>query len=438
MVNNLTFNSRPSPPPWGELEEAHKSVLILCDLFPPAFAPRMGYLCKYLKINGWHPVVITEDVDENIYSFLCKDIDATRIRFYKKSGWAGNIAWGWTFLRDILFGYKDKRFYREALQKVKKQRFDLILCSTYRTFPMKAAWWLSRRTGLPLVVDLRDIIEQYTGNEFIKHPLPKLFGMDKLISFVFRKRNLKTRNKILRESACVTTISPWHVSILSAYNKHTKLIYNGYDPEIFYPVNKKTNYFFITYTGRLLSTAMRDPDLLFQAVEKLSNDPVITPDLLRIRWFVDEKSRQIIEKEAVKYPNVPTFMDYSGYIPASEIPEVLHESEILLVLTNKSDANGPKGIMTTKFFEFLAVGKPILCVRGDEGCLEEVIHRTRSGLSAHHATEVYDFIKTHYLRWKSNLPYEDPSDKTEIKKFSRESQAQQFINIFNKLLTKTL
>ena len=407
-----------------------KTVLILCDLFPPAFGPRMGYLCKYLKINGWQPVVVTEEVNENTYSFLCKDIDATYIRFYKKTGWAGKLSWGWAILRDVLFGYKDKRMYREAIRKVKKHQFDLILCSTYRTFPMKAAERLSRQTGLPLVVDLRDIIEQYTGHEFITHSLPQIFGIDKIISSIFRKQNLKARNKILREVAYVTTVSPWHVSILSACNNNTKLIYNGYDPEIFFPAPRKMDQFFITYTGRLLSTAMRNPGLLFQAIERLANDQVITSNLFRLRWFVDEKSKQIIEKETKNYPKVADFMDYLGYIPASEVPKALNESEILLILTNKSCNDGPKGVMTTKFFEYLAVGKPVLCARGDESCLEEAINCTCSGLSAHHVEEIYDFIKSHYLRWQSGQPYEDNSDKEEIRKYSREAQAKQFIEVF--------
>ena len=411
-----------------------KSVLILCDMFPPAFGPRMGYLCKYLKNNGWNPAVIAEDVEEETFSFLAKQlqqlkIDVTFIRYYRKKGWTGKVEWGWTFLRDTLFNYKDKRIYREALRKSEHHHFNLILCSTYRTFPMQAARRLSRKTGLPLIVDLRDIIEQYTGHEFITRPLPKLFGLDKFIAFIFKKRNLSIRNRILREAAYVTTVSPWHVSVLSVFNKNTKLIYNGYDPDIFYPRYKKNDIFIITYTGRIHSTAMRNPDLLFQAVQRLANNHIIDIDKFRIRWYVDEKSGQIIKKEAENYSGISLFMDYYGYIPASKIPEALHDSEILLLLTNKSDANGPKGVMTTKLFESLAVGKPILCVRGDEGCIEEVINRTCAGLSAHTADEVYDFIKSHYLRWESGLPYEDNSDRNEIEKFSREAQAQQFMTV---------
>ena len=410
-----------------------KSILIICDIFPPAFGPRMGYLCKYLKQSGWNPVVVTEFIDEDIFSFLEKDIDVTYIRYYKKRGFAGKIEWGYTFIRDVMFGYKDKRMYKEALKKAEKQNFDIVLCSTYRTFPMRAAQLFAKKIRIPLIIDLRDIIEQYTGNEFITHNLPKFLDIDKLIASIFRKKSLIVRNEILKDAAGVTTISPWHVSVMMKYNANTRLIYNGYDPEIFYNEDIKTDKFYLTYTGRLLSTAMRNPDLLFQALERLVKEAVISPDTFQTRWFVDEKSKKNIIDAAAKYTNIDIFMTYCNYVPAAEIPKILNESSMLLLLTNKADANGPKGVMTTKFFESLAVGKPILCVRGDEGCLEEVINRTHSGLSAHNADEVYDFIKEHYTNWKENKPYIDNSNKDEIKKFSREAQALQFIEIFKQV-----
>jgi glycosyltransferase involved in cell wall biosynthesis len=416
-----------------------KSVLILCDLFPPAFGPRMGYLCKYLRLNGWTPVVVTEQVDDGaLFSFLANEAEATRLRFHRRRpGLVGRIEWLATFVRDLLFGYKDRRMYRAALAKVEKRRFDLILCSTFRTFPLPAADRLARKTRLPLVVDLRDIIEQYTSqSEFIEHRLPKLFGVRRILSAQFARRNLRIRNRILPRAACVTTVSPWHVARLEPFNSNVRLIYNGYDPELFYPAAQPADRFYITYAGRLHSTAMRNPDLLLQAVDRLAHDCLITPSHFRVRWYVDEKSRRIVEREIRKYPAIAPYMDYMGYVPAAEIPRILNESAILLLLTNRPDADGqgPKGVMTTKFFEFLAVGKPILCVRGDEGCLEAAIRRTRSGLSAHHTEEVYDFIHTHYRRWKENKPFVDRSDREEIRKFSREAQAKQFIQLFEQAI----
>lgn len=80
---------------------------------------------------------------------------------------------------------------------------------------------------------------------------------------------------------------------------------------------------------------------------------------------------------ATAYP-VARYMDFFDYVPASEIPGVLNHSSILLQLANTFASNGPKGFMTTKLFESMAVEKPLLCVKSDESYLEETIRITRS------------------------------------------------------------
>jgi len=234
----------------------------------------------------------------------------------------------------------------------------------------------------------------------------------------------------------VTTVSPWHVAVLSRYNADTQLIYNGFDPEIFYPAPMQSDVFYITYTGRVVSVAMNNPELLFKAVSKLVSEGIISPDLFKIRWFTNEKSRKIIYEESMKYPDIKEYMLYSDYVSAEEVARVLNESSILLILTNKVGQNGPKGIMATKFFEDLAVGKPVLSVRGDEDCLEDVINHTKSGLSAHNVDEVYDFIKHYYLMWKTKHIITNQPDMAEIQHFSRSEQAKQFIHILDNVINK--
>ena len=177
---------------------------------------------------------------------------------------------------------------------------------------------------------------------------------------------------------------------------------------------------------------MRNPELLFKAVARLSREGIITPETFRIRWFIDPQSKHQLQQEVKIYP-IADYMDYPGYVPAARIPAILNESSMLLLLTNKADENGPRGIMTTKFFEALAVEKPILCVRGDEGCLEEVIRRTRAGLSAHNEDEVYAFIRRYYLQWQAEKTTSIDVDRKEVQSFSRETQALQFIRIFEQI-----
>ncbi len=410
-----------------------KKVLIICDLFPPAFGPRMGYLCKYLGSYGWEPVVLTEHVGQDTFAFLAGSCEVVRVDFYAVRGKIiGKLWWVCIQLLDFLFGYKDAHMYREARKLMRRHVFSAVLCSSFRTFPLSAAARVARKGGLPLVVDLRDIIEQYTGNEFISHPLPSLLGTDRLIACFFKKKNLRERNKALRVADVVTTVSPWHVDVLKQYNSNVELIYNGFDPELFYPERRKTDRFIITYTGRLLSTAMRDPSLLLEALRLLYERNALSAKDCRVYWYVDDASRKVITEEAIKH-NVLHFMDFKGYVAASDIPAVLNGSSVLLLLTNRAAGSGPKGIMTTKFFESLAVGKPVLCVRSDEGLLAEAIRETNAGLAATQVDEVCRFLLHYYKEWKKTGYTSVDINQTRLRQFSRKEQAGQFAQIFERI-----
>lgn len=410
-----------------------KKVLVICDLFPPAFGPRMGYLCKYLKHYNWEPVILTEAVEEKTFTFLAGKDKVTYVNYYTaQNPVLKKLQWISTLFLDLCFGYKDTRMYNAAKKLVEGNTFDLILCSSFRTFPLPAAQKVADKYKLPLVVDLRDIIEQYTGDEFMSHTLPSFCGLNKLFVSVFKRKSLRDRNRVLEKAGYVTTISPWHVDILKQYNPKVELIYNGFDPELFYPEQKTTDRFIITYTGRLLSTAMRDPSLLMDALATLSAENVFTDKDCRVYWYVDNASREIITEEARKYGVLP-FMDFKGYVPASDIPSILNNSSVLLLLTNRAQGTGPKGVMTTKFFESLAVEKPILCVRSDESYLAEAIGETKAGLAATSVKEVCHFLKYYYKEWREKGYTSSLIDKNKLLRFSREEQAKQFIQIFEKI-----
>ena len=401
-----------------------KKVLILCDLFPPAFGPRMGYLVKYLKMYGWQAVVVTEQVPEETFAFMANECEVTYVDYYKNTQSQSKRMF--LFLFDFFFGRKNQLVYQAAMRQMKNHTFDVVLCSSYRSFPLGAAQRIAQKTGLPLIVDLRDIIEQYTKYEFLSQPIPPVPLVKDWIARILKNKMLKERNRALKKAKHVTTVSPWHVETLARYNKNTSLIYNGYDPELFYPAPTNNDRFTITYTGRLLSLGMRNPDLLFRAVSRLSAEGFFSPSDCRLLWYIDKDSEEILRKEAEKY-SISSYMDFKGYIPASEIPQVLNAASILLLLTNSvEDGKGPRGVMTTKFFESLAVERPVLCVRSDEGCLADVIKETNIGLAAKTEEEVYSFLKKHYLQWKETGQTSVEVTRKKIAAFSRKEQAAQF------------
>lgn len=164
--------------------------------------------------------------------------------------------------------------------------------------------------------------------------------------------------------------------VLKQYNPNVKLIYNGFDPELFYPQQIKTSRFIITYTGRLLSLAIRNPELLFAAIARLTEDKVIIPETFRVVWYTDQSPAPSSAKRPNNMGCNLSWITMSMY--RHPIFLILNKSSVLLSLTNKFDTSGPKGFMTTKFFESLAVEKPILCVQSDEAYLAEAIKETHS------------------------------------------------------------
>jgi len=407
-----------------------KNILVLCDVFPPAFAPRIGYLCKYLREYSWQSVIITEYLPQNIYPDLAAGQDVKYINYYcSKNKIKEKIKYVFVFLADFLFNYKDLIINRKAKKIIQTKNIDIILTSSYRTFPALAAYRLSQKFNIPLVVDLRDIIEQFPNNEHISKKIFQSKRINNFVAAIITKKILRQRNKILKNTNVVTTVSEWHAKVLSQYNKNVKLIYNGFAPELFYPQAIETGKFIITYTGRIESQEIKDPSLFFEAMANLREK--IDFKKIKIQFYLtNEKSKEIIKKLVQKH-NITDVIDIFDAIQNAEVPKILNSSSILLLLANKSTGeNTPKGIMGTKTFEYLAVEKPILCVRNDEDCLEKTIKSANAGLAASTVEETEKFILEKYAEWQKNGYTHQPVNQEFVQQFSRRRQAKQFAELF--------
>ena len=167
----------------------------------------------------------------------------------------------------------------------------------------------------------------------------------------------------------------------------------------------------------------------------MSKQNIISPPKFRLQFYLLNQSSKDIIKIISKRYDIEEYVDILDGVPNSEVPTILNESSILLLLTNTSVGdNTPKGIMGTKVFEYIAVEKPILCVRNDQSCLEETINKTKSGISASSVEEVIKFILEKYAEWKNNGFTQQIIDKKSIELFSRKYQSKQFVELFENLL----
>ena len=203
-----------------------------------------------------------------------------------------------------------------------------------------------------------------------------------------------------------------------------ELIYNGYDEQAYTPKDEHSSAFIISYTGRIYDFSLRDPGLLFEALKQMADDATL-PAELELHFYCEAALHEALQAKALA-AGISDRLHLHGYVSNAEVLQVLRQSAISLLLTNKAGVNGAHGIMTTKFFEALGVEKPVLCVRSDEECLAEVIRDTNAGVAATTAEEVKAFVLDKYNEWQNKGFTRQAVNIDKKQLFTRQYQAEQF------------
>lgn len=365
------------------------SILVLADPFSkPSFAPRLRYLCAFLEAQGYALDVYTEQWDTIPFEH---SYPIHEIRLMKGGAWAIKA------MMNILFDWKSRVFTRHVRRLTADKKYNLVFCTTFSTFPLKTALSLARDYSLPLIVDIRDLDEQVPGAQYQYHRSWWARPWRKFYQAI----QIRRRNSVLRKADAITTISPWHRDFLLSINPNINLIYNGFDPESFYPVDIRAKEFLISYIGRIYE--FQDLQLLRSCIEELHQPDIHlnlhTPDHLPL--------------------------------PLHEVGNEIRRSSIMVVLTNRE----AKGMLTTKFFEALGCEKPVLCIPDDQGTLSQTIRTTRAGLSSDDKDTIKSFILDKYNEWKHNGYTHQYVDQDQKHLFSRRHQAEQFRQLFTDTIT---
>ena len=398
-----------------------KHLLMILDHFPPAFAPRMGYLCKYLKDMDWDAVALSvpHPTRNTGFEFLEGFVESHLIDK------CGNP------LTDQLYGLAkrrplwtkaDEQMYLKAKHLTAERHFDAILCSTASFFPVYCASRIAEENRLPLLIDLRDIYEQDDN----------LQSTNRLSKFL-HKLQISKRNKLLAQANATTTVSTWHKDLLSQFNTNTTLIFNGFDSDLFpFTQPVETDKFTITYTGsiRVHKNQTQSPELLFQTVAELVENGVIDKEQIVLRFYSDEPSSAYVKQLAEKH-NLSSVLQCNGWCAADEIPQILAESNVLLLLLSESNTHG---IVTTKLFEYMASNREILCIPNSGGEVEIIINQANAGCCINSLPELCNYLKFKYNEWQKKHLVEPHTERAFVENFSRERQAMQFVNILNNII----
>lgn len=357
-------------------------ILILADPYSkPSFAPRLRYLCDYLAGRGHRIEVFTEAWDTIPFPH---DYPIHEIKLMRGGKWAIKS------VANLLFDWKSRVFTRRVREATEDKSYDLVFCTTFSTFPLTTALTLARERNLPLVTDIRDIDEQVPGAQYQYHRSLWVRPFRAL----YRAVQIRRRNRVLRLSDHITTISPWHKDFLMRFNPHVTLIYNGFDPAQFYPENIPTDTFRIAYIGRLYE--FQDLSVIRECVREL--------DIPRLTLTLHTPDHDPL--------------------PLTAVGDAIRHASLMLVLTNTA----ARGMMTTKFYEALGCEKPVLCIPDDHGLLAETIRRCNAGIASSDKEEIKDYIRQLYTAWSTDGYTRQAVRNKEL--FNRKTQAEQFESLF--------
>lgn len=354
-------------------------ILVLTDPYgKPSFGPRLRYFCEDWLRRGHTVRVITEEFEpipfEHAYPIDRVSIYRGRLDWFIKSAWS------------LLTDWRNRYFSRQVLRMTEGEHYDLVFCTTFSTFPLRAARDVAQHKHIPLHVDLRDVDEQVPGAQYQSHRNP----WTRLFRTWYKRVNIRRRNRVLTAADSISTVSPWHVQFVRQFNANVHLIYNGYDPEQFFfrPLSAPT--FNIVYIGKIYE--FQHPEPLFARIRELSQ----------------------------RYPAIRLELHTPDHhsIPLTEVGETYRRSSMAIVLTDPS----ARGMMTTKFYEALGSEKPIICYPSDEGLLASTIDETHAGIASSSLDAIEHFILSAYKEWQSVGYTRQPS--RDITRFSRLTQAE--------------
>jgi glycosyltransferase involved in cell wall biosynthesis len=269
--------------------------------------------------------------------------------------------------------------------------------------------------NIPWIADFRD---PWTNIDFYK---------DLNLSWLADKVHHRLEKKVIGTADLVLVVSQGMKDEYTLLEpKKLELITNGYDDsDVLKSEVSMDAKFSISHIGTL--NAARNPKTLWKVLNTicLENENFKSDLQIQLVGKVDfsvlEDIRQLgLQEQLLKI----------DYLTHTEAIAKQQSSQLLLLLINQSD--NAKGILTGKFFEYLAAKRPILGIGPSDGDAAAVLTDTGAGVMVDFEDEfsTKSAILNYYSQYKSiSLSVESKS----VERFSRRNLTQDLVNLLNEL-----
>lgn len=435
-----------------------KRVLIITYYWPPSGGSgvqRWLKMSKYLPEYGWQPVIYTPEEGEYpiLDASLEKDVapeaeiirrpivepytlykkflgikksESVKVGFIKenrkKLGWKENFSrWirGNCFIPDARrWWVKPSVNYLKSYLKV--HPVDAIVSTGPPHSMHLIAMKLKEATGIHWIADFRD---PWTEIDY--------YGDLRLTRWADRKHH-RLEYEVLTKADKVVTIG-WDCakSLGRLGNRNVCVIPNGFDWEVDAKPKEilLSQEFTLTHLG--IVTPSRNAPQLWAALKELKEEDETFGKKLKIS-LVGQIDQSVLEN--LNAVGLKENTEIVPYIPHEQIQQAQGASQVLLLLVNNTP--NAKGILTGKIFEYLASGRPILCIGPEDGDAAHILSETKAGVtvSFEDKEKMKEVVKVLYHKYlEKALPF---NNSKEIEKYSRKAQAEEYAKLLEKTITE--
>lgn len=436
-----------------------KRVLIITYYWPPSGGSgvqRWLKMSKYLPENGWQPVIYTAEnaeypvEDPSLEKDVCPEAEVIRrpiaepYNYYKKllgikkdqkvkagfidesgkqKGWKERLSvWvrGNFFIPDArCWWVKPSVKYLKAY--LKDHPVDAIVSTGPPHSMHLIAMKLKEALNLPWIADFRD---PWTEIDY--------YNDLHLTRWADRKHH-RLEHEVLTKADKVVAVG-WDMAegLAKLGRKPVEVVPNGFDWDLQSECStaELSSEFTLTHIG--IIGANRNEHQLWQALGELKSSNPQFASKLRIK-LIGQVDQSVIHSIADN--GLQDNAEVIPYMPHDQVLQLQQSSQVLLLLINNTP--NAKGILTGKLFEYLASGRPILCIGPEDGDAARIISETESGVTVgfEEKEKMKTVIKNLYERYLGNrLP---SSENAEIEKYSRKALAWEFAKLLEKAQMQT-
>jgi glycosyltransferase involved in cell wall biosynthesis len=405
--------------------ERRRRVLVLAYFFPPlggAGVQRTLKFVRYLEPLGWDATVITSRSrhyparDPSLLEDVPTTTRIIRTRAIPLASWAGAILYhlrlrrlhAWATWPDGGKGWAPFALLA-ALRAARHERPEVIFSTSAPFGAHLVALWVSRRTGIPWVADFRD---EWANN-------PHLGESRKVLARLTARSERAITSSARR---VIVAADYFRLEGLAPDNPRRSVILNGVDAADLprRSMQPPRDRFVLASVGTIYDSF--DPSAALRALTRLVEQGEIEREQVEVRFVGSIWSDGFEPPRGIR-------CELTGYIDhARAVEEMCMASALLLYRPSSSLA--PSG----KLFEYLASGRPILCLTRPDNLAARLVREWDAGVLAdpNDETETEAAILTLWRRWQdSGLPDQPEVRRRVLARYSRQAAASELAQVLD-------